>query len=156
GADRWARCRECPMTSLPTTTPTTHEGRTLRILGIRGIPAAHGGFETFAEQLALYLVQRGWRVIVYCQDDGHGTIQHDQWRGVERVRIPIAMGGAKGTMLFDWIATRDAARHGDLCLTLGYNTAVFCAMLRARRVPNIINMDGIEWRRAKWGGLAKA
>jgi hypothetical protein len=28
---------------------------TLRILGIRGVPAAHGGFETFAERLALDL-----------------------------------------------------------------------------------------------------
>ena len=34
----------------------------LRILGIRGIPAAHGGFETFAEHLALYLVKHGWEV----------------------------------------------------------------------------------------------
>ena len=40
--------------------------KTLRILGTRGIPAAHGGFETFAEHLALYLVNKGWRVIVYC------------------------------------------------------------------------------------------
>jgi glycosyltransferase involved in cell wall biosynthesis len=129
--------------------------RCLRILGIRGIPAAHGGFETFAEELALYLVARGWRVIVYCQDDGVGTMQVDQWRGVELVRIPIALGGAKGTMLFDWKATRHASRHRDLCLTLGYNTAVFCAMLRFKGVRNIINMDGIEWRRAKWGSLAK-
>src|SRR5207253_2564250 len=30
------------------------------ILGIRGIPAAHGGFESFAEKLALFLVKRHW------------------------------------------------------------------------------------------------
>ena len=33
----------------------------LIINGIRGIPAAHGGFETFAEYLALYLVKKGWK-----------------------------------------------------------------------------------------------
>jgi glycosyltransferase involved in cell wall biosynthesis len=130
--------------------------RTLRILGIRGVPAAHGGFETFAEQLSLYLAARGWRVVVYCQEDGEGPIVNDTWEGVERVRIPIAMGGAKGTMLFDWLAIRHASATRDLCLTLGYNTAVFCALLRMKGVPNIINMDGIEWRRAKWGSLAKA
>lgn len=129
--------------------------RTLRILGIRGVPAAHGGFETFAEHLSLYLVERGWRVVVYCQEDGGGPVVQDTWRGVERVRFPIAMGGAKGTMLFDWKAIAHAAPRGDLCLTLGYNTAVFCSLLRARGVPNIINMDGIEWRRAKWGAAAK-
>lgn len=130
--------------------------KTLRILGTRGVPAAHGGFETFAEHLAIYLVERGWRVVVYCQEDGAGATFEDRWRGVERVRIPIRQGGPKGTMLFDWHATVHAARHRDLCLTLGYNTAVLCALLRLKGIPNVINMDGIEWSRAKWGPVARA
>jgi glycosyltransferase involved in cell wall biosynthesis len=129
--------------------------KVLRILGTRGLPAAHGGFETFAEQLALFLVPRGWRVIVYNQDEGSGPITEDSWQGVQRVRIPVSAQGPKGTVLFDWLATRHAARHADLCLTLGYNTAVFCTLLRMARVPNVINMDGIEWHRAKWGVVAK-
>ena len=129
--------------------------KVLRILGTRGVPAAHGGFETFAEKLALHLVAQGWRVVVYCQDDGTGPIIEDHWQGVERVRIPVDMGGPKGTIWFDWRATLHAARHADLCLTLGYNTAVFCALLRGKGIPNLINMDGIEWSRAKWGPLAK-
>jgi glycosyltransferase involved in cell wall biosynthesis len=32
---------------------------------------------------------------------------------------------------------------------------VFCARLRLNGVPNLINMDGIEWSRAKWGPVAK-
>jgi glycosyltransferase involved in cell wall biosynthesis len=128
----------------------------VRILGIRGLPAAHGGFETFAEQLALHLVARGWRVVVYCQEDGHGPTRRDEWRGIERVHIHAAAPGARGTVQFDWRAICDAAQHRDLCLTLGYNTAVFCAWLRWRGVRNVINMDGIEWSRAKWGPLAKA
>ena len=32
---------------------------TVLILGTRGVPAAHGGFESFAEKLALFLVERG-------------------------------------------------------------------------------------------------
>jgi len=138
------------------TTPDQNTRRCLRILGIRGVPAAHGGFETFAEELSLFLVARGWRVVAYCQVDGRGPVTEDVWRGVERVHIPVSLGGAKGTMLFDALCIRHAARHRDLCLTLGYNTAVFCAWLRARGVTNIINMDGIEWRRAKWGAAAKA
>jgi glycosyltransferase involved in cell wall biosynthesis len=59
-------------------------------------------------------------------------------------------------MMFDWLATRHAARSGELCLTLGYNTAVFCALLRWKGIPNLINMDGIEWSRAKWRPAAKA
>ena len=129
--------------------------RKLRILGIRGIPAAHGGFETFAEYLALYLAGRGWDVTVYCQEDGQGPQFEDVWQGIRRVRIPVSQIGPKGTIVFDWRATLHAARSRALCLTLGYNTAVFCALLRVRGVPNLINMDGIEWARAKWGAVAK-
>jgi diguanylate cyclase (GGDEF)-like protein len=128
----------------------------LRILGTRGVPAAHGGFETFAERLSLYLVSRGWQVTVYCQEDGRGPMFEDTWEGVHRVHFPVAARGPSGTIVFDWKTTRHAARSKDLCLTLGYNTGVFASLLRLRGVPNVFNMDGIEWSRAKWNAPAKA
>lgn len=129
--------------------------KTLRILGIRGLPAAYGGFETFAEHLSLYLREKGWRVVVYCQETGSGKITTDTWQGIERVRIPVRGHGPKAAMLFDAKAIWHASKHKDLCLTLGYNTAVFNVLLRLKGIPNIINMDGIEWSRAKWGPLAR-
>lgn len=127
----------------------------IRILGIRGIPAAHGGFETFAEYLSLFLVARGWEVIVYCQEDGVGEVHTDEWEGVKRIHIPINVSGAKGTMLFDWLSIKHATQSKELCLTLGYNTALFNLLLRIKGIPNLINMDGIEWARAKWNSWAK-
>ncbi|MGQ0622875.1 MAG: DUF1972 domain-containing protein [Panacagrimonas sp.] len=128
----------------------------LRILGIRGIPANHGGFETFAERLSLYLRDRDWTVTVYCQEEGIGPTFEDEWHGIRRVRIPVKGNGAASTVLFDWKSTVHAARERGLALTLGYNTAVFCMLLRLCGVTNLINMDGIEWRRRKWGPIAKA
>jgi diguanylate cyclase (GGDEF)-like protein len=128
----------------------------LRILGTRGVPAAHGGFETFAERLSLYLAGRGWKVTVYCQEDGKGPMFEDTWEGVSRVHFPVAARGPAGTIVFDWKATRHAARSSELCLTLGYNTAAFAALLRWKSIPNVFNMDGIEWARAKWSLPAKA
>lgn len=127
----------------------------LRILGTRGVPATHGGFETFAEHLAPFLVARGWQVTVYCQEEGKGTVFEDTWRGVRRVRIPVTTAGAGGTIAFDWKSTLHAGREKGLVLTLGYNTAIFCALYRLRAISNVINMDGVEWRRQKWGALAK-
>lgn len=129
--------------------------KTIRILGTRGVPAAHGGFETFAEHLALYLVKQGWEVTVYCQEDGEGPTFEDTWQGVRRVRIPVATSGAAGTILFDWKSTVHAAGESGLVLTLGYNTAIFCVLYRLRGHKNLINMDGIEWHRQKWGAVAK-
>jgi glycosyltransferase involved in cell wall biosynthesis len=137
------------------TTRQSPANKHIRILGIRGIPAAHGGFETFAEHLALFLRPRGWTVTVYCQQDGDGEITEDYWRDIHRVHIPVSQPGALGTIFFDWKATLHAARTKDLCLTLGYNTAVFCALLRMKGAPNLINMDGIEWKRGKWGSAAR-
>ena len=128
----------------------------LAILGTRGVPAAHGGFETFAEKLSLYLVESGWEVDVYCQENGSGPVYRDIWEGVQRICIPVSRGGAMGTVIFDWKATWHVASRHRLTLTLGYNTAVFCALLRLRGVTNLINMDGIEWRREKWSTAERA
>lgn len=122
----------------------------LAILGIRGIPAAHGGFETFAERLALYLVERGWLVTVYCQEEGEGELWIDVWKGVNRVHIPVSQAGAKGTVLFDWKSTIHALARERKVLTLGYNTALFGVAYRLKGIVNVINMDGIEWQRDKW------
>lgn len=127
----------------------------LRILGTRGVPAAHGGFETFAEHLAVYLQQQGWQVTVYCQACSGNAISEDTWRGIRRVHVPVTIQGAISTVLFDWKSTWHACRESGLVLTLGYNTAVFGLIYRFTGTRNIINMDGIEWRRQKWPAWAR-
>lgn len=129
--------------------------KSLFILGTRGVPAQHGGFETFAEKLSLYLVAQGWSVTVYCQEDVGSERYESEWCGVRRVHIPVSRQGAAGTIIFDWKATCHALSQNGLFLTLGYNTAVFNLMQRVKGQVNVINMDGIEWRRDKWGLIAK-
>ena len=126
--------------------------RTLAILGTRGVPAQHGGFETFAEYLSLFLVSKGWDVTVYCQEDcAGGVIKEDVWCGVKRVFIPVSRSGAGGTIEFDWKSVLHTIRSRHrLVLTLGYNTAAFCLPYRFFGIQNVINMDGIEWMRDKW------
>jgi len=130
--------------------------REAHILGSRGVPAGYSGFEYLAEHLALYLVENGWKVTVYCQLPGPGDIYEDDWRGVHRVNIPIEHPGALGTIFFDWKATLISVKRPGTMLTLGYNTAIFGLLYRLKRIRNVINMDGIEWRRGKWGPAARA
>jgi glycosyltransferase involved in cell wall biosynthesis len=129
------------------------------ILGTRGVPAAHGGFETFAERLALYLVQRDWRVTVYCQVEVPAVTRRfatDYWHGIERVVVQVARGGAAGTIEFDWHSVRHAGSQDGICLVLGYNTAAFLGVLRLHGKKILTNMDGIEWRRPKWSRPVRA
>lgn len=129
---------------------------TVRILGTHGVPAAYGGFETAAENVGLHLADAGWRVIVYCQGTGRGRIVEDRWRTLERITIPVDSPGWRGTSRFDLLATAHAAQHRDPCLVFGYNTAVFNLAQRLTGTPLIINMDGIEWSRKRWGKLRQA
>lgn len=129
------------------------------ILGTRGIPAAHGGFETFAERLALHLADRGWHVGVYCQRDVEtiGTrVTSETWRGVELLQVEVASKGPAGTLEFDAACVLDAARRGGVALVLGYNGALFLPWLRLRGRRILTNMDGIEWKRPKWSLPVKA
>lgn len=129
------------------------------ILGTRGIPAAHGGFETFAERLALYLVERGWDVGVYCQRDGRTAGERFSstiWRGIEQIHVEVSCRGSAATLEFDAHCVRDASDRDGVCLVLGYNGAVFLPYLRLAGAKIITNMDGIEWRRPKWGKAVKA
>lgn len=136
-------------------------GKTLNILGIRGLPAAHGGFETFAGKLAPYLRDRGWTVNVYCQvDDGSvpavAPYHEDDWDGIHRIHIGVTRGGPVGTIEFDWKCTRDVLKRPGIDLVLGYNTAIFTILQRLKGRRVVMNMDGIEWKRAKWSLPAKA
>ena len=130
--------------------------KVIRILGTHGVPANYGGFETAAENIALHLRKRGWRVVVYCQTEGNGPISEDEWNGIERVLVPVNLPGWRGTSKFDWISISHACRFDDLCLTFGYNTGVYNYKQYLKQIPNIINMDGIEWSRKRWGFIKQA
>ncbi|WP_430910195.1 DUF1972 domain-containing protein [Methylobacterium sp. sgz302541] len=132
---------------------------TVLILGTRGIPASHGGFETFAEKLALHLAGRGWNVGVYCQKDVEAVgqrISSSRWNGIELITIEVVDRGPVSTLEFDWLCTADAAKRDGVCLVLGYNGAIFLPWLRLAGRPILTNMDGIEWKRPKWSMPVRA
>lgn len=131
----------------------------VNILGIRGLPARHGGFETFAMHLSRYLISKQVEVLAYCQETGgarHPTSWTDVWCGIRRVHFETRLTGPLATIEFDIRCITHSLTQPGVNLVLGYNTAIFCALLRLRGRPIAMNMDGIEWRRAKWGRLARA
>ena len=128
----------------------------INILGTRGIPAAHGGFESFTARLAPWLRDQGHEVNVYCQEEGGVTGPwEDTWQGIRRIHIRPRLGGPAGTVEFDFACVRDVLKRPGIDLVLGYNTAVFGILQRLRGRRVVMNMDGIEWKRAKWSLPAK-
>ena len=137
---------------------------TLAILGIRGVPAEHGGFETFAARLAPYLAGANWDVTVYCQESDPEAKRsagracwRSTWENVTRIHIAIPADTALNSIVFDWRCVRHVLEtRPQMVLILGYNTAIFALKLRAAGISVVINMDGLEWQRAKWGPMARA
>lgn len=125
----------------------------LAILGTRGIPASYGGFETFAEELALRLAERGVDVTVYCENrDGD---KPEMYKDVRLAYIPSPNIGPLTTILFDLRCLWHSRKGFDVVYMLGYGTSIFCLIPRLWGTKVWINMDGIEWARAKWNFAAK-
>lgn len=124
------------------------------ILGSRGIPANYGGFETFAEQLAIRLASRGHHVTVYAEC-GEAPVADSLYRGV-RVRFrQRPRWGAASVLAYDCACLWDARQGYDLVYMLGYGAAWACWWPRLFGTPVWINVDGLEWARSKWGWAAR-
>jgi len=125
----------------------------LAILGTRGIPARYGGFETFAERLAIGLFGRGFDVTVFCES-GESPAP-DVFHGVKLRYVSAPALGPLQTILYDLRCLWAARRGYDVVYMLGYGAAPFCLIPRLWNTAVWINPDGLEWARAKWGFFAK-
>jgi glycosyltransferase involved in cell wall biosynthesis len=126
------------------------------ILGTRGIPNAYGGFEQFAQYLSQGLVQRGHSVWVYNSSDH--PYQQKEWEGIHIIHCKDWEGmiGTAGQFLYDYNCLRDArARSFDILLQLGYTSNSVWHRLWPKSMLNVINMDGLEWKRSKYGPVTR-
>lgn len=128
----------------------------IAILGSRGIPNQYGGFEQFAQQLAVYLVQQGHRVTVY--NSSLHPYRDSNYQGVQIVRCydPENYLGTAGQFIYDLLGILHARRQSyDVLLQLGYTSSALWYPLHPACIPVVTNMDGLEWRRSKYRGMVR-
>ncbi len=122
------------------------------ILGTRGIPAHYGGFETFAEELSVRLVERGHRVTVYCRE----KYPEPSYRGVKLQYLPTIRHKYFDTIAHTCLSTFHVlGSQYDALLYCNAANAIFTWMPRAVGMPVALNVDGLERNRKKWNALAK-
>lgn len=121
------------------------------VFGTRGIPNRYGGFEQFAEYLAMGLVQRGHDVTVY-NSHSH-TYKESEYEGV-RIRHqfdPERWLGTFGQFVYDFNCIRDTRKRDyDIILQLGYASSAIWNPLFKKSMIVVTNMDGLEWKRSKY------
>jgi glycosyltransferase involved in cell wall biosynthesis len=135
------------------------EGQHLRIaiLGSRGYPSTYGGFETLVRRLAPFLADRGHEVTVYARRPAAGQPRVDFIDGVRVVHSRGVETKIASTLSYGFSAAVHASRERpDAVLVLNVANGFANALLRARGIPTVVNVDGIEWERAKWGRVARA
>ncbi|MEN9846443.1 MAG: hypothetical protein RIS36_1590 [Pseudomonadota bacterium] len=130
----------------------------IALMGTRGIPARYGGFETFAEQLSTRLVERGHSVTVYSRC---GLLERwgelEDYRGVHRRQVPTIFHKYLETPLSGLTTFIDSLFQSyDGILLCNAANSPFAPLLKVKRTPLLINVDGIERDRGKWNKLGKA
>lgn len=121
------------------------------ILGSRGIPNAYGGFEEFAQHLSAGLVSKGHEVYVY--NSSLHPYKERTWNGVNIIHCADWEDKmeAAGQFIYDLNCILDARRKSyDVLLQLGYTSNSVWHWLWPKKSINIVNMDGLEWKRMQY------
>lgn len=126
------------------------------IIGTRGIPNNHGGFEQFAEYLSKGLVRMGHSVSVY--NSHNHPYQQTSWNGVEIIHQfdPENKIGTVGQFVYDLNCILDSrTRNFDVILQLGYTSSSVWHWLMPKNSCVVTNMDGLEWKRSKYSRIVQ-
>lgn len=125
-------------------------------MGTRGVPAQYGGFETACEEIGRRLVERGHSVVVYCRNPGQELTEH---LGMELVNLPAIRKRAAETLSHTGLSVAYTLTHRprpDVVFMFNAANAPFVPPLRRAGIPVAIHVDGLEWKRDKWGPRASA
>lgn len=126
------------------------------IMGTRGIPNNYGGFEQFAEFISLGLLHKGHEVYVYNSSDH--PYQEKKWKDVQIIHCKDRESkiGTFGQFFYDLNCIKDARkRNFDVLFHFGYSSDSFWWRRWPKNTVNIINMDGLEWKRTKYNRLTR-
>ncbi|MEO8208740.1 MAG: glycosyltransferase [Chloroflexota bacterium] len=127
----------------------------IAIMGTRGVPAAYGGFETFAEELGSRLASRGHAVTVY----GRAHVVPDGMavhRGMRLRVLPTIRHKYLDTVVHTALSVLDGlVRRFDVVLICNNANAPFALVPRLAGAKVVLNVDGLEWERGKWNRIGR-
>jgi glycosyltransferase involved in cell wall biosynthesis len=124
------------------------------IIGTQGVPAQYGGFETLVENLIGKNCPSDIQYTVFCSGKDYQT-RLNYYNGAILKYIPFKANGIQ-SIPYDIYSFIKVLWGYDVVLVLGVSGCVFLPVFRLFYKGNIIvNIDGLEHRRGKWGKLTK-
>lgn len=124
------------------------------IIGTQGVPAHYGGFESLVENMIGENCSPNIQYTVFCSSKDMKS-QMDMYKGAKLKYVGLHADGAE-SISYDVISMMKCIRGYDVILVLGVSGCLFMPILRIlTKAKIIVNIDGLEHRRAKWGKVAR-
>ncbi|MBN2030695.1 DUF1972 domain-containing protein [bacterium] len=130
----------------------------IAIFGARGIPAKWGGFDTFVTHLAPRLAEKGHDVVVFCQPKYSDKTKPKWYKGVRLIYLPTIYGKTTETFVHELLSSLYALfilKKFNIYYILGCRSTIVYWLHYLLRRTLIINTDGLDWVRRKWGVVAR-
>jgi glycosyltransferase involved in cell wall biosynthesis len=132
------------------------------MLGLYGMPLPQlhfTGFETAFGEIAPRLVAAGHEVTVYCRGSHYPPdIRVSDVEGVRMKYVPSPGGKSFSAIIATWIASFHALIFGryDLFFFVNVGMGHHAAVCRLFGAKVVMNVDGLDWERGKWGVFGRA
>ena len=125
------------------------------IVGTQGVPASYGGFETLVENIIGDNCPSDIQYTIFCSSKDIPREPGASYKGCILKYIPLHANGMQSIPYDIWSLCK-SMRGYDCVLVLGTSGCSFLPVFRLFcRKRLVVNIDGLEFRRAKWGRVAR-
>jgi hypothetical protein len=115
----------------------------------------YSGIESYYEEVGKRLVEMGHEVTVYCRN--YFTPNVAEHNGMKLVRLTTVRSKHLETVIHTALSTLHALTQGyDLVHYHTVGSALFSFLPRMAGIKTAVTVQGLDWRRQKWGRLASA
>jgi len=127
------------------------------MIGQKGYPPIHGGIEKHVAELAARLPNLGVNVDIYSRPHYSDLSGPADLPGVTVRRLPSIATKHLDAITHTIAATTDVLfRSVDIVHYHALGPGLLAGVPRVlRRVPTVVTVHGLDWRRDKWGNFAK-
>jgi len=122
-------------------------------IGGRGVISKYSGIETYYEEVGKRLAGLGFQITVYCRS--YFTPSIGNYEGMRLVRLPTVESKHLETLLHTLLSTIHVMFTScEIVHFHALGPALFSLFPRLLGKKTIVTVQGLDWRRKKWGKLA--
>lgn len=133
----------------------SNDMKKIGIIGTVGIPACYGGFESLVQNLVDYQCS-DVSYTVFCSSKAY-HLKQKTYKSAQLEYIPLKANGIS-SIPYDIMSLVSCLRQKyDVVLILGVSGCLVLPLFRLFSKSRVVtNIDGLEWRRDKWGYFTKS